>query len=108
MYVSRGWGDFTKKFKLNIAISGLKKSPQAWCEKLNCIGTFYGFKCSMADPSIFISTLLVDLFLLIVYVDGVLLTAIDRNDIYLEKSNHGNHYVLKDNRKQCIFGYWVF
>ena len=51
------------------------------------------------------STLLVDLFLSIVYFDSILLTAINCNECSLEKINPENHFVLKYNRKQCIFGY---
>ncbi|KAK1417226.1 hypothetical protein QVD17_26351 [Tagetes erecta] len=60
--------------KLNKALYGLKQAPRAWFHRLSTFLLSYGFKCSRADPSLFIFLDGDSIMYLLVYVDDLILT----------------------------------
>lgn len=59
--------------KLNKALYGLKQALCAWFEKFSNFLISYGFICSVADPSIFIFNYSRCMFVLLLYVDDIIL-----------------------------------
>ena len=60
--------------KLQRALYGLKQAPRAWFDWFNTFLLKYGFFCSLADPSLFISHTDHGSLILLLYVDDILLT----------------------------------
>lgn len=60
--------------RLNKAIYGLKQAPRAWYNELKQFLLAYGFKNSFADASLFIYNAKGTLLYMLVYVDDIILT----------------------------------
>ena len=60
--------------KLNKALYGLKQAPRAWFSQFNTYLKHFGFKCSLADPSLFIYNYNSDMLIVLLYVDDIILT----------------------------------
>jgi hypothetical protein len=60
--------------KLQRALYGLKQAPRAWFDRFSTFLLKYGFFCSLADPSLFISDADHGSLILLLYVDDILLT----------------------------------
>ena len=60
--------------KLQKALYGLKQAPRSWFEKSKKALLTWGFKVSVSDNSLFISTHNGDMIFLLVYVDNILIT----------------------------------
>ena len=80
--------------KLNKSLYGLKQAPRAWFNRLNKELEIYGFKSSVADPSLFTLHQKTGNVYLLVYVDDILIAGKDLGIVSnmkqrLLKSFHG-------------------
>jgi hypothetical protein len=60
--------------RLHKSLYGLQKVPRAWYTRLSDFLLFLGFHASKVETSLFILSVGADIFYLLVYVDGILLT----------------------------------
>jgi hypothetical protein len=60
--------------RLHKSLYGLKQTPRTWYTRLSDILLSVSFHASKIDTSLFILSIGVDIFYLLVYVDGILLT----------------------------------
>ncbi|KAE8672566.1 G patch domain-containing protein TGH [Hibiscus syriacus] len=92
-------GNVTKKTmcKLNKSLYGLKQSPMAWFDRFAKAMTQNGFKQSQADHTLFRKiTLSGKITLLIVYVDDMIITGSDIEEIEKLKMNLAKEFETKD------------
>ncbi|XP_024178770.1 uncharacterized mitochondrial protein AtMg00810-like [Rosa chinensis] len=61
-------------WKLHKSLYGLKQAPRAWNERFTNFLPSLGFKCSYADPSLFVKTSGSSIVYLLLYVDDIILT----------------------------------
>jgi len=69
--------------RLHKSLFGLKQAPRAWYTRLNDFLLSIGFHASKVDTSLFIFSIGVDIFYLLVYVDDILLTG--SNSLLLQR-----------------------
>jgi len=74
---------------LHKALCGLKQAPRAWFDKFSNYLLEFGFCCSIKDPSLFIYIKGNDLILLLLYVDDMVLTGNNLEDL-------NTHFRMKD------------
>jgi hypothetical protein len=67
--------------KLQRALYGLKQSPRAWFGRFSMAMRKYGFKQSNSDHTLFIKHRLSKVIVLIVYVDDMIITGDDKEEI---------------------------
>ncbi|KAL0318213.1 UNVERIFIED_CONTAM: Retrovirus-related Pol polyprotein from transposon RE1 [Sesamum calycinum] len=82
--------------KLKKAIYGLKQSPRAWFDKFSRIIGEFGFSRCQADYSVFVQTTKTGMVILAVYVDDILITGSDIDEIEEAKTYLKKHFVTKD------------
>ena len=83
-------------WQLNKALYGLKQAPRTWFDRLSSFFIDYGFKCSTADPSLFVFHVDNVVMLLLLYVDDIILTGNDQSGLH-EFINHvGHSFAIKD------------
>jgi hypothetical protein len=59
-------------YKLKKALYGLKQAPRAWYERLRDFLLSKGFKIGKVDPTLFTKKIGQELFMLQIYVDGII------------------------------------
>ncbi|KAK9080267.1 hypothetical protein SSX86_001943 [Deinandra increscens subsp. villosa] len=74
-------GESGKVCRLRKSLYGLKKSPRAWFGKFNTVVTEFGLRRSSYDHSAYFASSAADRILLVVYVDDIVITGSDRNEI---------------------------
>lgn len=74
-------GETTKVCKLIQSIYGLKQSPRAWFEKFSTILATFGFTKTTSVYSFFVKKTATGCVMLIVYVDGIIITGSDIKEI---------------------------
>lgn len=82
--------------KLDKAIYGLKQAPRAWYDKFTNFILEYGFKCSTADPSLFVYHNNGKSIILLLYVDDIILTGSDNNQIQQLIQDLSLQFSMKD------------
>ncbi|KAM6587036.1 hypothetical protein CsatA_009641 [Cannabis sativa] len=82
--------------KLHKAIYGLKQAPRAWFDKLKTSLQHYGFHSSKADASLFIRFTNKHTTYILVYVDDILITGSDSNEISSLVTQLNRQFSLKD------------
>ena len=82
--------------KLHKAIYGLKQSPRAWYSKLSTVLIASGFKRSHADSSLFVRTGKVGRLIVLVYVDDLIITGDNKDEIQSLKSALHKTFSIKD------------
>uniref|UniRef100_A0A251TUQ9 Putative zinc finger, CCHC-type n=1 Tax=Helianthus annuus TaxID=4232 RepID=A0A251TUQ9_HELAN len=82
--------------KLNKALYGLKQAPRAWFHRLSTFLISNGFKCSRADPSLFIFKRDNCIMYLLVYVDDLILTGNQDNVLRSFINRLHNEFAIKD------------
>ena len=93
-----GFVDSTKPdhvCKLNKALYGLKQAPRAWYDKLKDFLVKWGFTGSTSDTSLFIFKRQGSIFLVLVYVDDILITGDDLQLISQVIVDLGGAFALK-------------
>jgi hypothetical protein len=82
--------------KLHKALYGLKQSPRAWYSKLSSVLIASGFKRSHADSSLFVRTGNVGRLIVLVYVDDLIITGDNMDEIQSLKSTLHETFSIKD------------
>jgi Reverse transcriptase (RNA-dependent DNA polymerase) len=82
--------------KLIKSIYGLKQSPRAWYEKLSSFLISCNFKISNSDHSLFININNSHITIILVYVDDIIVTGNNENNIELIKGKLKNKFDIKD------------
>ena len=82
--------------KLNKALYGLKQSPRAWFERFSTAVMRVGYTQSQADHTLFIKRYQNRTTALIVYVDDIVMTGDDPEEIQRMKSFLGTEFEVKD------------
>lgn len=85
-----------KVFKLLKAIYGLKQSPRAWYHKLSKTLLVRGFKRSKADHSLFTIQGERGIFVVLIYVDDIIISGDDKEGIQNTKSFLKIAFDIKD------------
>lgn len=82
--------------KLRKALYGLKQAPRVWYEELGNFLIASGFKNSLSDAALFIMCSSGILLYVLVYVDGIVVTANDPKRVQQFIELLSNHFSLKD------------
>ena len=82
--------------KLNKALYGLKQSPRAWFERFSSAMKRVGYTQSQADHTLFIKRCNNRTTALIVYVDDIVVTGDDQEEIHRLKTFLGTEFETKD------------
>ncbi|KAM2058558.1 hypothetical protein ACFX16_031124 [Malus domestica] len=85
-----------KVCKLHKAIYGLKQSPRAWYSKLSSVLEAAGFKRSHADSSLFVCSGPNGKLIVLIYVDDLIITGDNIEEIATLKSSIHQHFAIKD------------
>ena len=81
--------------QIHKALYGLKQAPRAWFEKLKSALIAWGFSNSVSDTSLFFTHKGGQPLFLLVYVDNILITGEDSNDIQLLIKDLNIQFALK-------------
>ncbi|KAM1774746.1 hypothetical protein ACFX12_044082 [Malus domestica] len=84
-----------KVCKLHKAIYGLKQSPRAWYSKLSSVLEAAGFTKSHADSSLFVRTGISGKLVVLLYVDDLIITGDNIEEINALKSSLHQHLPLR-------------
>ncbi|XP_026452224.1 uncharacterized protein LOC113352640 [Papaver somniferum] len=82
--------------KLRRALYGLKQAPRAWFEKFSSAVTQYGFTQSAYDSAMFLKRSDKGVVLLLLYVDGMVITGSDLEGVNALKSQLSMSFQMKD------------
>ncbi|XP_028965083.1 uncharacterized mitochondrial protein AtMg00810-like [Malus domestica] len=85
-----------KVCKLHKAIYGLKQSPRAWYSKLSSVLEATGFTTSHADSSLFVRTGISGNLVVLIYVDDLIITSDNIEEINALKSSLHQQFAIKD------------
>jgi hypothetical protein len=82
--------------KLKKALYGLKQAPRAWFEKFSIMISSLGFVSSSHDSALFIKCIDAGRIILSLYVDEMIITGDDINDILVLKTELTRRFEMKD------------
>ncbi|KAH9769131.1 retrovirus-related pol polyprotein from transposon RE1 [Citrus sinensis] len=83
--------------KLKKALYSLKQAPRAWFDKLKgCLVANWGFQNSRADTSLFFKGKQDSMILVLIYVDDILITGPNSDELEKFISNFSKVFALKD------------
>ncbi|XP_068328083.1 uncharacterized mitochondrial protein AtMg00810-like [Pyrus communis] len=82
--------------KLHKSIYGLKQSPRAWYAKLSSVLENFGFKRSHADSSLFVRIGSVGKLVVLIYVDDIIITGDNIDEIHTLKHSLHQQFAIKD------------
>ena len=82
--------------KLNKALYGLKQSPRAWFGRFRTAMRKYGFRQSNSDHTLFLKRRMGKLTALIIYVDDMIVTGDDKEEISRLKDYLATEFEMKD------------
>ncbi|KAJ0606762.1 putative RNA-directed DNA polymerase [Helianthus annuus] len=82
--------------KLKKALYGLKQSPRAWFGRFTMAMKRYGYKQSNADHTLFLKRRGDLVTCLIIYVDDIIITGSDEEEIVLLRKNLFKEFEIKD------------
>ncbi|KAM2668187.1 hypothetical protein EV2_019802 [Malus domestica] len=82
--------------KLHKSIYGLKQSPRAWYAKLSSVLNSVGFTRSNADSSLFVRTGAVGKLVVLIYVDDLIITGDNAEEISKLKQSLQQRFAIKD------------
>ncbi|KAJ0762639.1 putative RNA-directed DNA polymerase [Helianthus annuus] len=86
----------SKMRKLTKSLYGLKQAPRMWNEKLVGVLLELGFNQSKSDYSLFVKSINSALIILLVYVDDIIVTGNDANEINNVKELLKSKFMIKD------------
>ena len=81
---------------LRRAIYGLKQSPRAWFAKFSGLLSTFGFPSCTVDPTVLTKKTKRGLIILAAYVDDIILTVSDDNDILSMNTYLQQHLSIRD------------
>ncbi|KAM1805255.1 hypothetical protein EV2_031894 [Malus domestica] len=82
--------------KLHKSIYGLKQSPRAWYAKLSSILEEFGFQRSSVDSSLFVRDGLIGKVIILIYIDDLIVTGDNAEEIHFLKLALQNKFAIKD------------
>jgi hypothetical protein len=82
--------------KLQKSLYGLKQSPRAWNQKLDAFLKSIEFMKSEADPSVYVAQVGNVKFLIVVYVDDLILVCNNQNKLLQIKEELSQKFEMKD------------
>ncbi|CAL2240277.1 unnamed protein product [Prunus armeniaca] len=82
--------------KLRKSLYGLKQSPRAWFGKFSCAMKKYGYRQSNADHTLFLKRRKGKVTVLIIYVDDMIITGDDTEEIDKLKHYLSTEFEMKD------------
>lgn len=82
--------------RLRRSLYGLKQAPRAWYEEIDSHLTSTGWTRSLADPNLYFCHKNGHISIIMLYVDDLLITGSDSNQIAAVKSHLRNRYHMKD------------
>ncbi|KAM2855117.1 hypothetical protein FF1_025475 [Malus domestica] len=88
--------EVNKVCRLHKAIYGLKQSPRAWYSKLSSVLEAAGFKRSHADSSLFVRSGPNGKLIVLIYVDDLIITGDNIEEIATLKSSLHQQFAIKD------------
>ncbi|KAK8952534.1 hypothetical protein KSP39_PZI003820 [Platanthera zijinensis] len=98
-------GSEGKMCKLKKVVYGLKQSPRAWFGRFHKAKTGFGFSQSNEDHTLFIKNNEGKLTALIVYIDDIIITGDDQNEIQTLKARLTKEFEVKDlENLKCFLG----
>ena len=74
----------------------MKQSPRTWFDKFSTVITHYGLRRISSDHSIFVRHFCAGTIILAVYVDDIVITGDDHQDIIHLKTYLSSHFHMKD------------
>jgi hypothetical protein len=87
--------DFEYVCKLKKALYGLKQTPRAWFEKFYIVISSLGFVSSSHDSALFIKCIDVGRIILSLYIDDMIITSDNINDISVLKTELVRQFEMK-------------
>ena len=78
------------------ALYGLRQAPRAWFDKLKCALNSWGFENSKCDTSLFFKRTKYEIVILLIYVDDIIITGDNSNNIEELVSYLNKAFALKD------------
>eukprot|EP00253_Pinus_taeda_P029535 PITA_29535 len=96
-------------FRLNKSLYGLKQGPRQWYKKFDSFMLEHGFQRFEVDHCVYIKRYDQGKYIiLLLYVDGMLIVAHDKNNINRLKKDLGRKFAMKDlGLAQQILGMWI-
>ena len=85
--------------KLNKALYGLKQSPKAWFGRFTSTMTKFGYKQSNSDHTLFLKKQNDRITCLIIYMDNMIITGNDEEEICALKNQLSQEFEMKDLRR---------
>jgi len=82
--------------KLKKALYGLKQTPHAWFDKFSIVISSLGFFCSNHDSALFIKCTNTGCIILSLYVDDIIITSDDIDDISVLTTELVRQFEMKD------------
>ena len=82
--------------KLKKALYGLKQAPRAWCDRFSGLLKDLGFIQSMADYSLYVMHTEKGIVIVVIYVDGLIVTGDNVNQILMLKKQLHTEFDMKD------------
>ena len=82
--------------KLKKALYGLKQMPHAWFYKFSIVISSLGFVCSSHDSALFIKCTNTGCIILSLYVDDIIITSDDIDDISVLMTELVRQFEMKD------------
>ncbi|CAN6440880.1 unnamed protein product [Victoria cruziana] len=89
--------------KLKKALYGLKQSPRAWFERLRCVLRMNGYRQGNEDHTLFVKRCDLSVAIFLVYVDDMIVTGDNINEINRLKKRLATEFELKDLGKLRYF-----
>ena len=85
-----------KGLQLKKAINDLKQSLRARFDKFSTVVVYYGLRLSSSDHSIFVQYFSAGIIILVIYVNDIVITRDDHQDIIQLKAYLSSHFHMKD------------
>ncbi|WVZ99340.1 hypothetical protein U9M48_044661 [Paspalum notatum var. saurae] len=82
--------------RLRRSLYGLKQAPRAWFQRFASVVTAAGFSASAHDPALFVHTSSRGRTLLLLYVDGMIITRDDPQFIAFVKARLSEQFLMSD------------
>ena len=82
--------------RLKKALYGLKQAPRAWTDRMRRFLKSIGFEISKADHSLYVKKIGCGLIVIVIYVDDLIITGSNKDEIAHVKKVLGAEFDMKD------------